>query len=105
MPGSLGERVCEAVAEVQSGWMPSFAVSPPAAHRPSGKVCIDRDDVDLGVPEESIGNILSGRPEPGFDDDAQFDPDSSRHQPDKRLLQVVREFIGSRLAEDDRHGR
>jgi hypothetical protein len=70
VPGSLGERICEAVAEIQPGWMTPFAIPPPAAHRPSGQVCVNGHDVDLGVTEEPVDNVLPGRPEPGLNDDA-----------------------------------
>ena len=58
VPGSLGERVCEAVTEIQSGWMTPFAISPPAAHRPGGQVCVNGHDVDLRVTEESVDDVL-----------------------------------------------
>ena len=80
VPGSLGERVCEAVTEIQPGWMTPFAISPPAAHRPSGQVCINGHDVDLRVTEEPVDNVLPGRPEPGLNDDAQLDADGGGHQ-------------------------
>ena len=86
VPGSLGERVCEAVTEIQPGWMTPFAISPPAAHRPSGQVCINRHDVDLRVTEEPVDNVLPSRPEPGLNDDAQFDADGGGHQPGKGVL-------------------
>jgi hypothetical protein len=69
--------------------------------RSTRKVRIERYDVDFGAPEEPAGNILSDRPQPGFDDDAQLDTNGGgRHQPDKRSLQVAREFIVPRLAEE-----
>ena len=58
VPGSLGERVCEAVTEIQSGWMTPFAISPPAAHRPGGQVCVNGHDVDLRVTEEPVDDVL-----------------------------------------------
>ncbi len=86
VPGSLGERVCEAVTEIQPGWMMPFAISPPAAHRPDGQVCVNGHDVDLRVTEESVDNVLPSRPEPGLDDDAQLDTDGGRHQPGEGVL-------------------
>ena len=86
VPGSLGERVCEAVTEIQPGWMTPFAISPPAAHRPSGQVCINRHDVDLRVTEEPVDNVLPSRPEPSLNDDAQLDADGGGHQPGKGVL-------------------
>ena len=83
---SLGERVCEAVTEIQPGWMTPFAISPPAAHRPGGQVRVNGHDVDLRVTEEPVDNVLPSRPEPGFDDDAQLDTDGGRHQPGEGVL-------------------
>jgi hypothetical protein len=105
VPRSLGERVCEAVTEIQPGRVTSFAVSPPAAHRPGGQVCVNGHDVDLRVTEKSVDNILAGRPEPGLDDDAQLDADSSWHQPGESIFQVDRKLVASRFGEDDRYGR
>lgn len=104
VPGSLGERVCKAVAEIQPGWMTSFAVAAPAAHRPGGQVCINRHDVDLRVAEKTVDNILPSGPEPGLDDDAQLDADGGWHQPGDSVLQVSREFVAPRFAENDRYG-
>jgi hypothetical protein len=104
VPGSLGERVCEAVTEIQPGWMTPFAISPPAAHRPCGQVCVNRYDVDLRVTEEPVDNVLPSRPEPDLNDDAQLDTDGSRHQPREGVLQVDRELVAPRFAEDDRYG-
>jgi hypothetical protein len=59
VPGSLGERVCEAITEIQPGGMTPFAISPPAAHRPGGQVCINRHDVDLRVTEEPVPGCLA----------------------------------------------
>ena len=61
MPGPLSERVRETVAEIEPGRMPSLAISPPAAHRTGGQVRIDGHDVDLGVTEEPVDNVLPGR--------------------------------------------
>ena len=74
VPGPLGERVREAVAEVERGWMPSLAVSPPPAHRTGRQLLIDGDDVDLRIAEKPVDDILPGRPEAGLDDDAQLNP-------------------------------
>jgi hypothetical protein len=63
----------------------SFAVSPPAAHRPGGQVCVNGHDVDLRVTEKPVDNILAGGPEPGLDDDAQVDADSGWHQPGESI--------------------
>ena len=84
--------------------MTSFAVSPPAAQRPSGQVCVNGHDVDLRVTEKPVDNILPGRPEPGLDDDAQLDADSGWHQAGQGVLQVDRQLIAARFAEDDRYG-
>ncbi len=105
VPGSLGERVCEAVAKIQPGRMMSFAVSPPAAHRPGGQVCVNGHDVDLRIAEKPIDNILPGGPEPGLDDDAQFDADGGWHQPGESIFQVDRKLIAPPFGEDDRHCR
>ncbi len=105
MPGSLGERVCEAIAKIQPGWMTSFTVPPPAAHRPGGQVCVNGHDVDPRVAEKPVDNVLAGRPEPGLDDDAQLDADSGWHQPGESTFQVDRELIVPRFGEDDRYGR
>ena len=86
VPGSLGERVCEAVTEIQPGWMTPFAISPPAAHRPGGQVCVNGHDVDLRITEEPVDNVLPGRPESGLNDDAQLDADGGRHQPGEGVL-------------------
>ena len=104
VPGSLGELVCEAVTGIQPGWMTPFAISPPAAHCPGCQVCVNRHDVDLRITEEPVDNILPGRPEPGLDDDAQLDADSGWHQPGDGVLQVGRELVAPRFAEDDRYG-
>ena len=105
VPSPLGKRVSEAVAEIESRRMASFAISPPAAHRPGGQVCIDGHDVDLRVAKESVDDVLPGRPQPSFDDDTQLDTYSGRHQPGKSILKVNRKLLASRLAEDDRHRR
>ena len=73
--GLLGERVSEAVAEIQPGQVPAFAVLPPAAHRAGGQVRVDGHDVDACVTQEAVDDILAGRPQPGLDDDAQLDAD------------------------------
>ena len=86
VPGSLGERVCEAVTEIQPGGMTPLAISSPAAYRPGGQVCVNRHDVDLRVTEESVDDVLPSRPEPGLDDDAQLDADGGRHQPGEGVL-------------------
>ena len=85
--------------------MPSFAVSPPAAHRPGGKIRVDGHDVNLCVAKESVNNVLPGRPQPSLDDDAQLNTDSGGHQPGESLLEAGGKYIAPRLAEDDRHGR
>ena len=85
--------------------MPPFAVSPPAAHSPGSQVRVDGHDVNLRVSEEPVDDILSGRPQPSLDDDAKLDADDGRHQPDKGMLQMRREFVGARLAQDDRYRR
>ena len=85
--------------------MTSFAVSPPAAHRPGGQVCVNGHDVDFRVTEKSVDNILPGRPEPGLDDDTQLDTDSGWHQPGKSIFQVVRKLVAPRFGEDDGYGR
>ena len=105
VPRSLGERVCDAVAKIQPGRVTSFAVSPPAAHRPGGQVCVNGHDVDLRVTEKPVDNILAGRPEPGLDDDAQLDADNGWHQPGESIFQVDRKLVASRFGEDDRYGR
>jgi hypothetical protein len=84
--------------------MAPFAVSPPAAHRPGGQVRIYRHNVDFRVPEEPVDGILPGRPEPGLDDDAQFNPDGGGHQPRKGILQVTCDLAGARFTKNDRHG-
>ena len=82
MPGPLGKRVREAVAEVERGPMPSLAVSPPPAHRAGRQILIDSNDVDLRIAEKPVYDILPSGPKAGLDDDAQLNPDGSRHQPD-----------------------
>ena len=104
VPSSLGERVREAVTEIQPGGMTSCAVSPPAAHRPGGQVRVNGHDVDLRVTEEPVDDILPGRPEPGLDDDAQLDTDGGGHQPGEGVLQAGRQLVAARFAEDDRYG-
>jgi hypothetical protein len=84
--------------------MTPFAISPPAAHRPSGQVCVNGHDVDLGVTEEPVDNVMPSWPEPGLDDDAQLDTDGGRHQPGEGVLQVDCELIAPRFAQDDRYG-
>jgi len=105
VPGALGERVREAVAEVERGWMPSLAVSAPPAHRAGRQFLIVGDDVDLRITEKPLYDILPGRPESGLDDDAQLNPDGSGHQPDQGMLKVGGEILASRLAEDNGHAR
>ena len=100
----LGERVRKAVAEIKPSWMPPFAIPAPAAHGSGGEVGVYGHDVDLRVTEEAVHNVLPGRPEPGLDDDAEFDTDGGRHQPGQGALKVSREFVAPRLTEDDRHG-
>jgi hypothetical protein len=86
VPGSLGERVCEAVTEIQPGWVMPSAISPPAAHRPGGQVCVNGHDVDPRVTKEPVDNVLPSGPEPGLNDDAQLDADGGRHQPGEGVL-------------------
>lgn len=101
VPGSLGECVCEAITEIQPGWMTPFAISPPAAHRPGCQVCVNRHGVDLRVTEEPVNDVLPSRPQPGLNDDAQLDADGGRHQPREGVFQVDRELIAPGFAEDD----
>jgi len=105
VPGPVGERVGEAVAEIEPGRMPPLAVSPPPAHRTVGQIRIDGHDVDLRVTKESLDNVLPGRPQPGLDDDTQLDSDGGRHQADKGILKAGRKFFATRLGQDDRYGR
>jgi len=105
VPGPVGERVGEAVAEIEPGRMPPLAVSPPPAHRTVGQIRIDGHDVDLRVTKESLDNVLPGRPQPGLDEEAQLDSDGGRHQADKGILKAGREFFATRLGQDDRYGR
>jgi hypothetical protein len=102
VPGLLGERVGEAVAEVERGRVPSLAVSPPPAHRAGRQFLIDGDDVDLRITEEPVDDILPARPEAGLDDGAELNPDGSGHQADQGMFKVGGEILASRLAED--HG-
>jgi hypothetical protein len=103
MPGPLGKRVREAVADVERGPMPSLAVSPPPAHRASRQILIEGDDVDLRIAEKPVYDILPSGPKAGLDDDAQLNPDGSRHQPDQGMLKVGSEIPASWLAEDHRY--
>jgi hypothetical protein len=105
VPSSLGQGVCEAVPEVQPSRMPSFAITTPAAHRSGGQVCVYGHDIDLRVTHEAVDDILSGRPEPGLDDDAQFDADCGRHQADDGILKMAREFVGPPFTKNDCHRR
>ena len=73
------------VAQIEPGWMPSFAASLPAAHRPGGKIRVDGHDVNLCVAKESVDNVLPGRPQPSLDYDAQLNTDSGGHQPGESL--------------------
>ena len=84
--------------------MPPFPVSPPAAHGTVGQVRIDGHNVYLCVTEEPVDDIVPGRPQPSLDDAAQLDAYSGRHQPDEGILKVSREFLATRLAEDDSYG-
>src|SRR5450755_2139783 len=102
MPGPLGKRVSEAVAEIEPRRMAPLAISPPAAHRTGSQVRIDGHDVDPCVTKEPVDNVLPGGPQPSLDDDAQFDANGGRHQPGEGILQVYRKLLASRLAEDDR---
>jgi prevent-host-death family protein len=56
-PVWVGERIGEAVAEIEPGRMPPPSISPPAAHRTVGQVSIDGDDADLCVAKEPVDNI------------------------------------------------
>ena len=84
--------------------MPPFPISPPAAHCTVGQVRIDGHDVHLCVTEEPVDDIMPGRPQPSLDDNAQLDTYGGWHQPDEGILKVTREFLATRLAEDDRYG-
>ena len=103
--GPLGERVREAVAEVERGRMPSLAVPPPPADRTGSQLLIDGDNVDLCIADKSVDDILPGRPEAGLYDDAQLDPDGSGHQSDQSMLKVGGEILASRLAKDHGYAR
>jgi hypothetical protein len=84
--------------------MPPVAVSPPAAHGTLGQVRIDGHNVYLCVAEEPVDEIVPGWPQPSLDGDAQLDAYGGRHQPDEGIFEVRCEFLGTRLAEDDRYG-
>jgi hypothetical protein len=84
--------------------VPSLAVPTPAAHGPVGEVLVDGHQVDPRVPKEPLDDVLSGRPEPRFDDHAQLDPDRGGHQPLGSFLQMACELLSPRLAEDHRNG-
>jgi len=105
MSSPLRERVSEAVPEVESGRMPSFAVSAPATHCTCGQVGVYRHDVDLCVPLEPVDYVLPGRPQPGLDDNPELDKDGRRHQPDEGVLQVGGKVLAAWFAEDHRDGR
>lgn len=105
MPSPLGQGVGEAVAEIQPGCMPPFAVPAPAADGPGGKVGVYGHNVDLRVTEKAVDNVLPGWPEPCLDDDAQFDADGGRHEPGEGTFKMSHEFVAPWLAEDDCHGR
>jgi hypothetical protein len=85
--------------------MPSFAISPPAAHRTIGQVCIDGHDVNLCVTKKPVDDILPSGPQPGLDDDAQLDANGGWHQPGEGILKVGGEFFATWLAQDDCYGR
>lgn len=57
MARSLGERIAEAVAEVQFGWVPALAESSPSAHGAGGQVRVNRDDLDLSVTKEPLPGV------------------------------------------------
>jgi hypothetical protein len=79
VPGPFGERVREAIAQIEASRMAALAVSPPAAHRARGQVSVDRNDVDHRVTKEPVDNVLSGGPEPGLDNYPQVDADGRWH--------------------------
>ena len=105
MPGPVGERIGEAVAEIEPGWMPPLSIPPPAAHRTIGQVSIDGHDVHLCVAKEPVDNILPGRSQPSLDDNAQLDAYGGRHQPDEGIFKMGGKLFATRLGEDDRYGR
>jgi hypothetical protein len=90
VPGPLGERVSEAVTEVEPGWIASLAVPPPSAHRTGGQVRVDGHDVDLCVTKEPVNYILPNRPQPSLDDYAELDVDGRRHQPGQGVFKMSR---------------
>jgi len=96
VPGSLGERVSEAVAEIEPGRMPHLSVSPPAAHRAGGQVRVNGDAVELCVTKKPVDNVLPGRPQPSLDNDAQLDADGGWHQPGEGVLEVYHKFFAPR---------
>jgi hypothetical protein len=63
-----------------------------------------RAHVYLCVAEEPVDEIVPGWPQPSLDGDAQLDAYGGRHQPDEGIFEVRCEFLGTRLAEDDRYG-
>jgi hypothetical protein len=86
----------------------ALAVPGPGAQGASGLLGVEGHDVDLGVPDEPVDDVLAGRPLAGLDDecaDAQLDTDGGRHHPADRALELGCELLAPRLAEDDGHGR
>jgi hypothetical protein len=70
-----------------------------------GQVAVDWDDLNLGVAEEPVHNILPSRTQSSLDDDTQFNANRSWQQARESSFEVGREFITSCLAEEDRDDR
>jgi hypothetical protein len=84
--------------------MPALAVAPPGAHRSLGLFRVQGDDVDPGITQKPVDDILPSGSKPSLDHYAQLNPDGGGHQPDKSTLQVSGELVCSRLTADDRDG-
>src|ERR1700756_5590463 len=66
--GEFGKRISKAVAVIQPGRVPSLAVPTPGAHCTVGQLRVHRDDIDPGVAQKAVNDVLAGGPEAGFDD-------------------------------------
>jgi tRNA A37 threonylcarbamoyladenosine dehydratase len=51
---AFGQRIREAIAVIECGWMPSLAIAALCQTRKLGLVLIDRDDLDLSAVDKEV---------------------------------------------------
>lgn len=102
LPERDRQRVGEAIPEVETGGMTTFAVTPEGGSGDLGVIDHDGYDIHVEPLREEIDLALSMIPVPGLHDDARFDERRGGPSPDGLRLQGFRETRGLRLVLQDR---